>query len=130
MSIDKTDGEEITKWLEELVHEAALNNPVSDRERLLKQMITSAWQKLFQTKLSLIIKGRRQPLDCIKVPAYKWFHIKKLNELYGDEFNVASSVPIEKALSKRHLSIMAPSLKFYQMMHKLLTLKYLTDVFM
>ena len=59
----RDDGEHRAKWLEGLALEASIDNPNSEWESILKQMINAARSKRVNQQHSYIMKGERKRLQ-------------------------------------------------------------------
>ena len=78
----RDDGERCAKWLEGLALEASIDNPDSEWESILKQMINTARSKKVNQRPSYIMKGERKGLDYIEVPTEKWYYDPEQKEVY------------------------------------------------
>ena len=77
--IQRQDGEERAKWLEEIAQAAQLDQPDKEWEQLLKQMIHAARQRSIQRKVSSIMNPPHAKLDYIEVPNEQWYYSPRNN---------------------------------------------------
>ena len=62
------------KWLAQIAEEKFMENPNTEVQQHLKQMISTAKQKQMQRKLSHIMKPEYKPMTYIEIPNKEWYH--------------------------------------------------------
>ena len=72
--VQLNDGERRMKWLKQRAEERFLEDPRTEIQQHLKQMISAAKQKQMQRKLSHIIKPEYNPIAHIEIPNEEWYH--------------------------------------------------------
>jgi hypothetical protein len=79
----RNDSDKRQHWLEEIADAIALDNPGSDKEAILRQMISrSRAIATHHRKLSNIYKPNGGAIKLIKIPRHTWYYDPRVDELY------------------------------------------------
>jgi hypothetical protein len=78
----RNDSDKRQHWLEEIADAIALDNPDSDKEAILRQMISRSRATATHRKLSNIYKPHGGAIKLTKVPHHDWYYDPRIDELY------------------------------------------------
>jgi hypothetical protein len=116
----KDDSDKRQHWLEQIADELALDNPNSDKETILRQMIARSRATATHRKLTNIYKPHGGAIRLTKIPHHTWYYDPRIDELYKfDEGvfyaypSIGGLAPDDSRVFETHFEIKKPPAHIY-----------------